>query len=104
MGSIVTVGDEQLNALERSLHTTEQQRVSLHAHSAGAPLQESFTLYRKNCYVRPRKNEDSDVSWFVLRGQCDVVLFDHQGNVCCVERLGTVDSGMQYYFRIPRET
>lgn len=63
-------------------------------------LQEMFIAHSTETYVRPHKHQTKSVSFHVIEGQADVVLFDDYGGVTKVIHLGHQASGLRFYCRV----
>lgn len=95
------VGDEDLDELVHLAAENPRGRVRLCTHEGlDSLLQEMFIVHEKSCYVRPHKHLDKEECVTVLRGEVDVVLFDEEGDVVEVLRLGGMDSDLPHFCRM----
>ena len=102
--SIVSVGPEELNFLQRNVQDTVRQRTRLCAHqSPEESLHEMFVVYTNSTYMRPNKHPKEE-SLHILGGYADFVFFDLHGNVTDVVQLGPPSSDRPFYCRVPRDT
>lgn len=82
------LSDSVWTSVELSMQPNEQ-----------ADLQEKFVVAIGPYKVRPRSHPDRDVSFHILEGQADCVLFDDHGLIREVISLG---DGNHVYVRVPR--
>jgi cupin fold WbuC family metalloprotein len=57
----------------------------------------------RNCYIRPHRHRKTE-SALVLRGECDLVLFDEQGEIQDVRTLSAAGSGRAFFMRLSEPT
>jgi cupin fold WbuC family metalloprotein len=90
----------QLKALAMANH---RQRIRLCMHrNPEDSLQEMLIVHTKDTYVRPHKHEGRVESFSVLEGIVDVILFEEDGAVQQVVRMGPPSSGERYFLRMNR--
>lgn len=65
-------------------------------------LHEMLIVHSKNCYVRPHKHINQIESMSVLEGEADYIIFDDNGNVTKVLKMGEKVSGKVFYNRIDK--
>ena len=63
-------------------------------------LHEMFIIFGRNTYIRPHKHPNKSVSYHIVEGSADVVLFDEKGKIVEVIDMGSYNSGKIFYFRI----
>ena len=97
----IPVGDADLDELVRLAAGNPRKRARLCTHAGpDSLLQEMFIVHEKSCYVRPHRHLDKEECVTVHRGEADIVLFDDDGNVTEVIRLGGRDSGRPFSCRM----
>src|SRR6266511_3954425 len=78
-----------------------RQRIRICAHKDTKDrLHEMLIVHTRNTYVRPHKNLNKSESFHVIEGAVDVVIFDEQGSVTELIRMGDYASGRRFYYRI----
>jgi cupin fold WbuC family metalloprotein len=78
-----------------------RRRIRICAHGdASDGLHEMFIVHVRGTYVRPHKHLGKSESFHVVEGEADVVLFDEQGSVVRVIRMGPYASGGTFYYRL----
>lgn len=98
---IVAVDRADLDELKRLAMLNPRQRVRLCAHSSpDDALHEMFIVHARGCYVRPHKHVGKSESMTVLEGEVDVVLFDEDGAIRDVVRMGAPGTGKIFYQRL----
>jgi cupin fold WbuC family metalloprotein len=97
----VPVGEADLDELIRLAADNPRRRARLCTHQGpDSLLQEMFIVHGRSCYVRPHKHLDKEECVTILLGEVDIVLFDDDGNVTEVVRLGARDSGRPFSCRM----
>lgn len=95
------VGDADLDELVRLAAANPRGRVRLCTHEGpDSVLQEMFIVHEKSCYVRPHKHLDKEECVTIHRGEVDIVLFDEEGGVTEVIRLGGRNTGKPFSCRM----
>jgi len=98
---IVVVDAEDLKELKRLALKNPRQRVRLCAHrTPNDRLHEMFIIHTKDCYVRPHKHIGKAESMAILEGEVDVVLFNEDGSILRVIKMGDMNSGKLFYYRM----
>ena len=98
---VVAVDKSCLDELKRLAQLNPRQRVRLCTHrSPNDPLHEMFIVHMRDCYVRPHKHLGKSESMTILEGEVDVVLFDEDGSIRQVVRMGAPDTGKVFYQRL----
>jgi cupin fold WbuC family metalloprotein len=59
-----------------------------------------FIVHTKETYVRPHKHIGKAESFSVLEGEADLVLFEDDGTVRQIIRMGSPGSGQKFYHRL----
>lgn len=78
-----------------------RKRIRLCAH--GAPddrLHEMLIVHERGAYVRPHKHPGKSESTHIIEGLVDVVMFDDDGTIGSVIRMGDYASGRIFYYRL----
>ncbi len=78
-----------------------KKRVRLCAH--GSPddrLHEMLIVHERGAYVRPHKHPGKTESTHIIEGLVDVVVFDDDGKIERVIRMGDYASGRTFYYRM----
>ncbi len=77
-----------------------RRRIRLCAHkSVDDPVHEMLIVMAQGCYIRPHRHVGKGESFHVVEGTLDVVVFDDEGTVAKVLRLGDYASGHGFYYR-----
>jgi cupin fold WbuC family metalloprotein len=79
---------------------TKRARVCMHP-GIGDRMQEMFIAFDGTTYVRPSYHQDKDESFHMLEGFGKYVFFDDKGNQVHDVRLGSYESDLPFYCRIP---
>ena len=79
----------------------ERGRVRLCAHQTTDDLlHEMLIVHNRGAYVRPHKHIDKSESIHIIEGLVDLILFDDNGDVSRLLRLGDYQSGRLFYLRM----
>jgi cupin fold WbuC family metalloprotein len=98
---IVVVDDDDVVALKRGAEENARRRIRLCAHqSVDDRVHEMLIVHSRDTYVRPHKHIGKSESFHVVEGDVDVVVFDDDGGVHEVIRMGAFASGRPFYYRI----
>jgi len=99
--AVVVVDAGDVAALKEAAAENERRRIRLCAHrSIDDRLHEMVIVHTNATYVRPHKHLGKSESFHVIEGRADVVVFDDEGGVTRVIRMGTFGSGQPFYSRI----
>jgi cupin fold WbuC family metalloprotein len=93
---MVTIEALKLKAAASNL---KRSRLCAHKHS-DSTLHEMLIVLSKGCYVRPHRHDQKSESFHVVEGLVDVVLFDENGGITEVVKMGDSQSGLDFYYRI----
>ena len=101
LGPVVRVSRQDVDFLKEQAEHNKRKRIRLCAHgSIEDRLHEMVITHAKGIYVRPHKHLGKIESFHVVEGAVDVVLFDDDGNITGVTRMGDYQSGRPFYHRI----
>lgn len=99
---IVSIGRKEIEFLKQTVQTTSRKRVRLCAHrELENTLHEMFVVYMDMTYVKPNKHLGKDESLHILEGEADFIFFDEQGKILEIVPLGAIETGRQFYIRVP---
>lgn len=98
--SPVLASEADLRFLESRARASPRGRARLCAHPAPEDgLHEMLICLARKCYIRPHRHLKPE-SALVVCGACDLVLFDEQGGVAEVLRLGDPARGAVFFVRL----
>lgn len=98
---ITTADRSDIDVFKRLSSQNARQRVRLCAH--GSPddrLHEMLIVHERGAYVRPHKHPGKSESTHIIEGLVDVVVFDDDGQIERVIRMGDYASGRTFYYRM----
>lgn len=100
---IVQIRKDDLQILSGRLPNSENGRVRICAHgSDNDAVHEMLILLSLGSFVRPHKHPAKSESFHVIEGKADVIIFDDQGNITDVIRMGGYHSGLPFFYRLAR--
>jgi|SRR5688572_26607998 len=98
--SPVLATDADLRFLEGKSQASPVGRARLCAHSSPSDgLHEMLICLARHCYIRPHRHRKAE-SALVLRGECDLVLFDEQGEIHNVLPLSAPGTDVPFFVRL----
>jgi len=93
-----SLSKEDTNRLISLAKNTTRGRVRYCSHSSDQEsLHEMFIVHPKGAYVRPHKHLEKIESMLVIDGEVDYVVFDNDGNVDNVVKMGSYESKKSFY-------
>ena len=99
-----SLSKEDINRLISLAKNTTRGRVRYCSHSSGQEsLHEMFIVHPKGAYVRPHKHLEKIESMLVIDGEVDYVMFDNDGNVDNVVKMGNYESKKSFYQTIRKD-
>lgn len=97
---IVEVDQSMVETLRQAVSNAPLKRVRLNAHAGpGETVQEMILAVARNSYIPPHKHPGKSESFHIIAGELDVVLFDDNGGIHQILRLGDFSSGKPFYYR-----
>ena len=101
--TLVKVSRKDISELKQKADAAKRQRSRLCTHnSINDKLHEMLIIHKKNTYVRPHKHLGKTESFHVTEGSSEIVIFDDDGNVKEVVRMGDYSSGKIFYYRMAK--
>lgn len=99
--AITTTDRSDIDRFKQLSSKNPRRRIRLCAH--GSPddrLHEMLIVHERGTYVRPHKHPGKTESTHIIEGLVDVVVFDDDGRVEEVIRMGDYASGRVFYYRM----
>jgi len=98
---IVVLGDEELAFIRQQALSSPRRRARICAHRHSDDLlHEMFIALSKQTYIRPHRHRQKSESFHIVDGDVDVVLFEDDGAIHEVVRLGPFGSGRACFYRL----
>ena len=83
----------QINHRQRARYCTHR--------SVDDEVHEMVIYHKEGTYIRPHKHIGKTESFLLIDGEADVLIFDDEGDLMHVRRIGKYESGKSFYYRIP---
>jgi cupin fold WbuC family metalloprotein len=100
-GPIVQLGPEAIDFLKGQARSSPRKRARICAHSNNDDaIHEMVIAISSSSYIRPHRHVGKSESFHVIDGSVDVVMFDDDGAITDVVKLGDLNSGRSFYYRI----
>lgn len=98
---LIKLRKNDVELFKEKARNNEPKKIRLCAHrDTHNKLHEMFIMFGEGTYVRPHKHPGKSVSYHIIEGSVDVVLFDESGKIVEVIKMGRYLSGRVFYFRI----
>ena len=98
---IIEVAKHDIDYLIQAGQNNTRNRARYCTHSSAEDDVHEMIIYiKKDTYIRPHKHLGKSESFHLVQGEADVVIFDENGNIKNVLRLGTYGSGRPFYYRL----
>ena len=99
-----SLSKEDINKLINLAKNNPRNRVRYCSHSSSQDtLHEMFIVHPKDAYVRPHKHIDKIESMLVISGEVDYIMFDDNGNIDNVVKMGDFESTKPFYQTIRKD-
>lgn len=90
-----------LKILEQEALKNPRKRIRLCTHrDINDRIHEMFIIHAKGAYIRPHKHLGKSESFFVISGKADAIIFNEDGVVTEIIRMGLSSSKDVFYYRI----
>ncbi len=100
-GDVVHATRSDFEFLQQAAADSPRRRARVCAHKdAEEILHEMIVVLKRDSYLIPEKHFVKRESYHVIEGLADVVIFDEEGEIKDVVRLGDYGSGRSFYFRV----
>lgn len=100
-GEVVHMQRGHLDFLHDAAQHSDRRRARVCAHrDAQEVLHEMIVVLKRDAYLIPEKHFVKVESYHIIEGLADVVIFDDDGEIREVVRLGDYASGRSFYFRV----
>jgi cupin fold WbuC family metalloprotein len=99
--AITTIDRSDIDFFRQLSSRNPRKRIRLCAH--GGPedrLHEMLIVHERSAYVRPHRHPGKTESTHIIEGLVDVVVFDDDGRIASVIRMGDYASGRTFYYRM----
>jgi cupin fold WbuC family metalloprotein len=98
---VVLVKGADVQEFKRLALLNPRKRIRLCTHrSPDETVHEMFIIHTDQTYVRPHKHIGKAESFSIIEGVVDVILFHDDGTILKVIRMGDIQSGNAFYYRL----
>jgi len=98
---LVKIGDQEIKFFKKQVLQNSGKSIRFCMHrDVLDPIHEMFILHSKETYIRPHKHPNKDLSYHIIEGIADMVIFDEKGDILDVIALGEYGSGRNYFYRL----
>lgn len=100
-GPIAAIGTEEIAVLKAAADKAPKGRVRINMHQSGDDrLHEMFIAIRPDSYIRPHKHPNKTEAFHLVYGAVDIVVFEDDGQIREIVRLGAGDVARPFYYRM----
>ncbi|KQZ01909.1 hypothetical protein ASD45_14400 [Pseudolabrys sp. Root1462] len=100
-GPIASIGGEEIELLKSTLANAPKGRVRINLHpNSDDRLHEMFIALRNDSYIRPHKHPTKSEAFHLVYGAVDIVIFEDDGQIRKVVKLGAGDAQRAFYYRM----
>ena len=97
----VAINKSDLQELKNLSLLNKRKRIRLCAHmKPSEKLHDMIIIHAKDCYVRPHKHASRAESITILEGEVDLVLFEEDGSISKVIRMGELRTNKTFFYRL----
>ena len=98
---ITTIDRSDIELFKQLTSRNPRKRIRLCAHASPEDrLHEMLIVHERNAYVRPHKHPGKTESTHIIEGLVDVVVFDDEGRIERVIRMGDYANGGIFFYRM----
>jgi len=99
--AIVRLGGEEIAFLKHQAQISPRKRARICAHkSSDDALHEMVIVISADSYIHPHRHVGKAESFHIIEGEVDVAVFDDDGKLSDVIRLGPPGSSRAFYYRL----
>jgi cupin fold WbuC family metalloprotein len=100
-GDIIEISQDRIDKLKHAATAAPLKRARLCLHrDHDDPVQEMLIAFCKGSYVRPHRHVGKSESFHIVEGELLVVFFGDEGNVARTLRMGPLESGLPFMYRL----
>jgi len=98
---IVIFGDDEIEFVGRQALGNPRKRARICAHRHLEDVcHEMFIALSEYAYIQPHRHHQKSESFHIVKGEVDVVIFEDDGRICEVVRMGSYGSGRACFYRL----
>ncbi len=98
---ISAIGREEIEFLKDKCLQNSRQKIRICTHKGPQDrLHEMFIVHTKNAYVKPHKHMNKSESIHVIEGIVDAIVFNEEGEIKDLIKMGDYASGRVFYYRM----
>jgi cupin fold WbuC family metalloprotein len=98
---LCAVDSDSIDFLKEQALGTTRERMRICAHKdVSDTLHEMIIVHHKGAFVRPHKHLGKIESCHIIEGEVDLIVYDDEGEVTDVVRMGDYASGKTFYHRM----
>jgi len=100
---VVAVTKYDLQKLQNLSLLNKRKRIRLCAHKKPSErLHDMIIVHSKECYVRPHMHLSRAESITILEGEVDLVIFQEDGSIREVIRMGALPTNLTFFYRLSK--
>jgi cupin fold WbuC family metalloprotein len=100
---IVFVDKTSIQELKKLSLLNKRKRIRLCAHkSPDKNLHDMLIVLARDSYIRPHKHVSKEESITIIKGEADLILFEDDGLISQVVKMGDFYSGKDFFYRVSK--
>lgn len=100
---LVTLSNLDVNGLKEKVYHCPNKRIRICTHqNTDDLLHEMIIVATKESYIRPHKHLENTISYHMIEGELDIVIFDDHGEIIEIIPMGDFKSGKNFYYRLSK--
>ena len=101
---LTILNNKDLNLLSKKAKLNKKKIIRLCVHkSTKDKVHQMFIVHPRNYFVRPHGHNKNE-AMFVLSGLVDIIIFDINGKIKKIIKMGNLQSGKVFYYKLPKKT
>lgn len=100
---IVKIDLKDIALLRQKANANQRKTIRLCAHpDVKAKIHEMIIVHSRKTYVRPHKHSNKSISYHIIEGKADMLIFNERGSLVDVIAMGDYHSGRKFFHRMEK--
>ena len=102
---LAIIEKKYLNYLKKMANRNKEKIIRLCLHkNKKENVHEMIIYHPKNYFVRPHMHPKNSESMLILKGEIDVIIFNKNGKIKNIIKMGDINSGKPFYYKLQKKT
>src|SRR3990167_860486 len=99
--NLIAIDETVIDMLIKQAKKNQRGRSRLCTHKdINDVVHEMLIVHTNDVYVRPHKHIKKIESFYIIKGQCDIIVFKDNGDIDGIIKMGEYGSGRNIYYRL----